>query len=147
MTNLALPNSPKLQVVGGCFLVACQGLNTLDLTPIKNVQQIGPGFLYNCNKLKKLDFSAFSDISTIYQDKDGFLGRCDSLEEITMFDRDPKQILWASGIPSSEDFLEGVSSEIPIYVKKEYLGSEDEETGYRGIAPWSYRSKQYQEKK
>lgn len=90
--------STHITEVGDFFLSSCSGLETIDLSPLRNVVTIGARFLGDCRGLEMVDLTPLTSLTRIGK---GFLHQCDRLKQI-------------SGFPSSltdigDEFLRGCS--------------------------------------
>ena len=59
------------------FLFGCDGLTSLDLTPLAHFTRGGDGFLHNCRGLTKLDLTPLAHLTSV---GDGFLLGCAALD-------------------------------------------------------------------
>jgi hypothetical protein len=66
----------NLEDIGDYFLSRCSGISTLDLTGLDNIKSIGKSFLSVCTDLKKLDLSAFKNLTDVGS---SFLYNCTNL--------------------------------------------------------------------
>jgi len=67
--------------IGDGFLIGCKSLTCIDLSPFNKVESIGNQFLYYCNNLSKVDLLPLENITTIGY---GFLAYCQKLEYINL---------------------------------------------------------------
>ena len=69
----------QIEEIGDDFLYRCSELTEVDFSSLSNVHKIGKNFLLDCIKLTKIDLSSFTQLSEI---ADYFMNNCASLHTI-----------------------------------------------------------------
>jgi hypothetical protein len=71
----------QVQSIGNSFLYGCSKLTSIDLSPLSKIELLENGFLFGCNNLTSIDLSPLKQIKSI---NDYFMCNCSNLKSINL---------------------------------------------------------------